>query len=393
METASSRPGHASATESCKPNFSPSTGRIPQLDGLRGTAIGLVLIFHLADKHPLAQGFWHYAVTAAKLTWSGVDLFFVLSGFLIGGILLDAKHSPSYYRTFYIRRATRILPIYWVLLCLFSLRFLPIRVLPHEFGDFSITLIPWWAYILFAQNFWMAVIGGLGVGLLAPTWSLAVEEQFYLTIPFLVRHLRVRTLAIVLVATVVVVPVVRILFFHYDPQALTACYVLMPCRADALSLGVLAAMLVRNPKTWAAFAGQYKKVLPLNLVLFAGVIGFTCAGPLTGAWISIRYSVLAIFYACFLVSVMAWPDRWAARLLKAPWLMKLGTISYFAYLYHIPIIELARRAVTHAALGLTENASDLFAFFLGAMVTLALAAFSWKFFESPLVRWGKSFEY
>jgi peptidoglycan/LPS O-acetylase OafA/YrhL len=73
--------------------------------------------------------------------------------------------------------------------------------------------------------------------------------------------------------------------------------------------------------------------------------------------------------------------------------MKLGTISYFAYLYHIPIIELARRAVTHAALGLTENASDLFAFFLGAVVTLALAAFSWKFFESPLVRWGKSFEY
>lgn len=73
--------------------------------------------------------------------------------------------------------------------------------------------------------------------------------------------------------------------------------------------------------------------------------------------------------------------------------MKMGTISYFAYLYHIPIIELARRAVTHAALGLNTNTSELFGFFLGVTVTLILAALSWRLFESPLVRWGKSFRY
>src|SRR5271165_1527721 len=94
--------------------------RIPELDGLRGIAIGLVILCHyVGNPGHSALGFWpNRLLLAFTVGWSGVDLFFVLSGFLIGGILLDARTSPNYFRTFYLRRAHHILPIYyaWILL-------------------------------------------------------------------------------------------------------------------------------------------------------------------------------------------------------------------------------------------------------------------------------------
>jgi peptidoglycan/LPS O-acetylase OafA/YrhL len=100
------------------------TGRIPELDGVRGLAILLVLVWHYFQNGfggvPIARGAWQaYSFAMLRLTWSGVDLFFVLSGFLIGGILLDAKTSDHYYRTFYVRRMYRISPLYFLWMALF----------------------------------------------------------------------------------------------------------------------------------------------------------------------------------------------------------------------------------------------------------------------------------
>ena len=134
-------------------------------------------------------------LAAGLLTWSGVDLFFVLSGFLIGGILLDARESPRYFQTFYIRRAYRIFPLYGVMTFLFLMRHLPFRLLPGHFGDVSPLTIPWWSYVTLTQNFWMAQQGWYGAVAMAVTWSLAVEEQFYLTIPLLVWKLPSRSSA------------------------------------------------------------------------------------------------------------------------------------------------------------------------------------------------------
>jgi peptidoglycan/LPS O-acetylase OafA/YrhL len=168
--------------------------RIAELDGVRGVAIGLVLIWHYFANGIVApvEGTWlAHLKSMLGLTWSGVDLFLVLSGFLIGGILLDAKDSPNFFRTFYARRAFRILPLYFILIVLFIEGWLlnrsgiatPLRI----FNAY----IPVWTYPLFVQNFAMVWRGSFGAAWLALTWSLAIEEQFYLLLPLVIRRVSV----------------------------------------------------------------------------------------------------------------------------------------------------------------------------------------------------------
>src|SRR6266568_5097276 len=158
------------------------TSRIPELDGLRGIAIGMVIIWHYfstvvraGPSSPLS-----YLVAATRATWSGVDLFFVLSGFLIGGILLDARGATNYYRVFYRRRFFRIVPIYAAVLLIFPI-FTLLRHGAHPAPAAGAP--PWYMYWTFTQNLWMAATSSLGTNSLGMTWSLAVEEQFYLTLP------------------------------------------------------------------------------------------------------------------------------------------------------------------------------------------------------------------
>jgi peptidoglycan/LPS O-acetylase OafA/YrhL len=130
-----------------------SSARIPALDGVRGLAILLVLLCHTVfDLRPASRGLTHL-LAIGRLSWSGVDLFFVLSGFLIGGILLDVR--DYYFKTFYVRRAYRILPLYAAMMALFSIRFLPAAWMPRGMGAFSESPIPWLSYLTFTQNFWM----------------------------------------------------------------------------------------------------------------------------------------------------------------------------------------------------------------------------------------------
>jgi len=189
-----------------------SSRRVPELDGLRGVAILLVLIYHgISDVLP-PSGLPARLMAVGRLGWSGVDLFFVLSGFLIGGILLDVRPSPNYFKTFYLRRAYRILPIYGVSMVLFSLRFIrPGGV--ASLGVFSQSPIPWLSYVTFTQNLWMAALGSFGVGALAATWSLAVEEQFYLTAPLIVRKVDPKRLVLILLMVVAGSPLLRTVLY------------------------------------------------------------------------------------------------------------------------------------------------------------------------------------
>ena len=246
--------------------------RIRALDGLRGIAILLVLLDHSVFSMQSSSRVLARFLAAGQITWSGVDLFFVLSGFLIGGILLDARESPRYFQTFYIRRAYRIFPLYSVVTFLFLMRHLPFRLLPGHFGDVSPLTIPWWSYVTLTQNFWMAQQGWYGAVAMAVTWSLAVEEQFYLTIPLLVRMIRPRSLLYVLALVVAGAPLLRTLVRHTLPHGDYACYVLMPCRADALCLGVLSAMLVRDKRAWNLLLDKRKMLLGLTAILFVGVV-------------------------------------------------------------------------------------------------------------------------
>jgi len=292
--------------------------RIPSLDGLRGVAIALVLVWHgffgQFVRSNILQKFWWIG----SLSWSGVDLFFVLSGFLIGGILLDARQSPNYFSTFYCRRAFRILPLYAVLL----LAYVILR--PTVAGDWfalQVTSVPLAAFLTFTQNFWMAVPANFGGGA-GITWSLAIEEQFYLLAPLVVRCLNRRGLLRVLITVVVGAPLLRLLILWKIKDGGIATYVLMPCRADALSIGVLCAIAMRS-----SIAGKVTRLgLPLTIALALPLLWLSWCRYTPFSWpmASFGYSLLALFYGgCLLLSVshsaswLEWkPLRW------------LGSIAY-----------------------------------------------------------------
>src|SRR5215469_16350920 len=166
--------------------------RMPQLDALRGLAVIAVLIHNTG--RDLYTGF------LTRNGWMGVDLFFVLSGFLITGILLDTKNSDGYFRNFYARRCLRIWPLYYCTL-FFMFVVVPL-VRPSEAHQiFEPRSMPWWSYFVYLQNFLVPSITR-ATGLLGVTWSLAVEEQFYLVWPLVVRFLtetQLRRLSITLI--------------------------------------------------------------------------------------------------------------------------------------------------------------------------------------------------
>ena len=224
-------------------------GRIPEVDGLRGIAIASVLAWHYLIMPAVAKPgtALSYSLVFGRLAWSGVDLFFVLSGFLIGGILIDARYATNYFRVFYTRRLFRIVPIYATILLIF-----PAILFAAQWahcGDFSwLTsgLAPAYCYWTFTQNIWMALTNSLGANALGITWSLAIEEQFYLTLPLVIRFRSSHGRLILVLAGICFAPIIRTAIHLFWPHNQLAGFLLMPCRADALLLGVLAAMLLRN---------------------------------------------------------------------------------------------------------------------------------------------------
>jgi peptidoglycan/LPS O-acetylase OafA/YrhL len=185
-----------------------SLGHVPELDGLRGFAVGLVLVRHFWPN----AGFLSAAAPLADLGWIGVDLFFVLSGFLITGILMDSIGRPDYYQRFYKRRAFRIFPLYYAFLLLMFL-FLAfwrqgyyLQRLRSEWGS------PLW-FVVYLANFVSAYSGKLvPFGPLGPLWSLQIEEQFYVFFPVLVRRLGEKLWAL-LIGMMAVALAWRILLF------------------------------------------------------------------------------------------------------------------------------------------------------------------------------------
>ena len=222
--------------------------RIPALDGICGLAIILVLCWHYVamqlteTPNPILK----FIGELCGICWSGVDLFFVLSGFLLGGILIDNRESPNYYKTFYIRRVCRIFPLdyAWILLVVLLGAVLADGRLAPLFQNYR----PVWPVLTYTQNITEVVLHhGVNSPLFAVTWSLAVEEQFYLLLPLLIRIINPRKLPFWLVLLVLSSTVFRLAMWYFGPQQGWAGYVLLPCRWDSLFLGVLGAWLLRRP--------------------------------------------------------------------------------------------------------------------------------------------------
>jgi peptidoglycan/LPS O-acetylase OafA/YrhL len=178
--TAAPRTGHemnqwqSPAAEKC-------SRRIPELDGVRGMAILLVLIWHYAvvTLSVRPDSVMSYVLGGLSFSWSGVDLFFVLSGFLIGGILLDNREAKNYFRVFYMRRTCRIFPLYFIWFMIFCDLLLAEGILFSEerFRWLLANPLPLLSYLTFTQNIPMALQNVFGPNWMAVTWSLAIEEQ------------------------------------------------------------------------------------------------------------------------------------------------------------------------------------------------------------------------
>jgi peptidoglycan/LPS O-acetylase OafA/YrhL len=377
--------------------------RIPELDGIRGLAVLLILIAHYVfgsftpDDESILAVSVHFVFS---LAWSGVDLFFVLSGFLIGGILIDQRGTENYFKTFYLRRICRIFPLYFLWLIIFVILFFLISARFHQkwvLPLFDLQGIPQWLYFFFLQNFRMAKSGLFGPCWLGSTWSLAIEEQFYLLMPLIIWLMPARKLPHLLVLLILMVPLFRIYLYLYHYNIFQ--YVLLPCRADSLLLGVLCACLFRNKSARDWLEANQPRLFQMFIVLMLGGVYLTFIAKgkdvfYVGNLFEITswgYTCLASFYACLLLIVLTAKSGMIVGIMRLPMLRKLGTIAYGVYL-----IQGVMLLVAHGLMGKEasiKNFSDGLITFAALVATLLLAKFSWRFFEKPIIDYGHSFSY
>ena len=371
-------------------------GRIAELDGLRGLAILFVILCHYVgnpDHAPL--GFWpHRFLLAFTVGWSGVDLFFVLSGFLIGGILLDARSSPHYFRAFYMRRIFRILPIYYLWTLLFAATVIAaLGLSAGRLGVASSDLLRVPIQVLFLQNIFIGMPHFTWMWFVV-TWSLAIEEQFYLLAPPLIRFLSLRRFVIALAATIVLAPFLRFMLFRYWAPGTYLCAYLMPCRADSLSCGMLLAVGWRDARVQEFIRSNASLLQRTLLVLFLGVGGLLwwLVHPINVVSVTIGYTWLALFYSALLLMVVSRPGAWIAAVMRWRFLGWLGGVSYCVYLLHDPFNFFAHCILLHA-LPQLYTLNQLAVSILALLATLAVASLSWRFFEKALIRHGHTYSY
>jgi len=339
--------------------------KIPQLDSVRGVAVLLVLL-HNTNIYPS----WHLGFISAN-GWMGVDLFFVLSGFLITGILLDTKQSGGYFKNFYARRCLRIWPLYYAAL-LFMFVIVPFLRPSQAPVIFAPRSSPWWAYVFYLQNF-LIPIPTKATGLLGVTWSLAIEEQFYLCWPLVVRFCTASQLRRITIAVICLSPALRFYLSLHGVNIYSNTF----CRLDGLMAGALLALVVRS----TGFS-------PSKLVSRAWIV-FLISAPLAlvvetfhARWIGL--SVIVAASVSFVYLALFSTQKWLQAVLTSRLLVYTGTISYGIYLLEkIPL---------DAAKTLHLDRHPLLALPVTTVATYAIASLSWMLLEQPFLRLKRYFE-
>ena len=338
--------------------------RIPQLDAVRGVAIVLVILHNTTAEYPSLH-LQHLFANG----WMGVDLFFVLSGFLITGILVDTRHAEGYLTNFYARRCLRIWPLYYSLIVFM---FVVVPVLrPSDTQAILERSSPWWAYPLFLQNL-LVPSPAMATGLLAVTWSLAIEEQFYLAWPWVIRYCSTGQLCRLAIAVIFLSPALRYWLDRRDVDLYHNTF----CRLDALMAGALLAVIVRS-ETFRP--SRYVRPAALSLVVATSLAFATEALELW--WIV--FSLTAVASAALLYLALFCTHRWLQAALSSRFLVYTGTISYGLYLLHKIPVDLAK--------ALHVDGSPV-ALPVVLVASYAMAALSWRCFEQPLLGLKRFFE-
>ena len=338
---------------------------IPELQGLRGLAVLAVVIYHC---HPRLEGTWLYY--GSLWGWAGVNLFFVLSGFLITSILLEAREKPHYFKNFYARRALRIWPVYLLVLAICYANapwFIGLSVWD------AVRTAPWWAYLLFLQNlFHIAMPPAIG-----QTWSLAIEEQYYFVWAPVVRFLR-RPWMLALPLTVALIGCPPLRMHHY--AWLTATHTLI--HLDGIALGSLMALglctLRISRRVW------------LVIGVAGMALGVWAAATIAGGTAFLDSALAAAFGGAVLAAIASTGARnpLNAVLRRGP-LAFYGRISYGLYMIHIMVfIYFGWFDAKMDAYGIAGNLAVV-AFRLVA--STALAAALWYGFESQILKLKRHF--
>jgi peptidoglycan/LPS O-acetylase OafA/YrhL len=357
--------------------------RSQALDAVRGIAIILVLIWHYLPRDGGATP--GFILSSTRLFWSGVDLFFVLSGFLIGGILLQNAGSRNYFSTFYIRRAARILPLYLLVIIAFIAlirwgpEFLELQKLYRQH-------LPYWSYFTFTQNFLYAARQQMNDPLIDVTWSLAVEEQFYIFLSLLIKNLNKKKwiLAAVTIGLILLAPILR----FFAPNFLVA-YLLPLHRADSLMLGVLLALL------WQWEPGKEFLCKHVNVFRWSCAVLFLAVAYLTyrEAWIGdvFGHLGLALFYGnIVLLALIVGGKEGKFNALENRVLEWFGLRSYGIYLLHKPV-QLLMPFVLAWFVQDTLSPWVMVAIFL--VVLFIISELSYRIVEKPIMSLGHYFKY
>jgi len=321
----------------------------PELDGVRAIAALLVMLFHAVQSGLLPLPF------SVSVGQTGVDLFFVLSGFLITSILLKANPGDwSEVRTFYTRRVLRIFPLYYLALLLY----------------WPLFQKPSWFFWVYLQNFWIS-FGRIANG---PVhfWSLAIEEQFYLVWPFLVLFVSRKRLLPILTGTIIFAAVLRfgLALGHHN------VFVLTFTRLDGLSAGAILATL-NSRHSLVRWARLMLSAAAFALIASA-ILGHFFRNTENAIFVALKYTLLTTVYAGAVGWLLCRPESTAAKLLSVRWLRYIGRISYGLYVYHPFVFTWTYSHFPGAPV--LERVS------LGVALSLLIATVSWYAFEIWFIR-------
>lgn len=359
------------------PNAEP---RIMALDGFRGLMTLFVLFSHYLAEVP-------HGVPGFAIGWIAVVSFFVLSGFLVGRLILDKQDCANFFIVFYVRRFCRTLPVY--LVCV-TLVFACLMV----FGDANWlnihATVPLWAYLTFTQGFFFVATDSFGPHWLAPTWTLAVEEHFYLFAPFLFfivprRHM-LPVLTMGLVATVAFRAYV--LLTGALPNMITT--VMLPGIADTLICGLIAGLLIKTDGIdWNRYDLALRLIPVLMLVIANGLIRMDGGvnGPAFQIFARLTVSIAA---ASFLLAIVRGAPE--AKRFTSPILCFFGRTSYSVYMTHLAVLGLMHGLLLGSRPDLTTPAQ--WAVTLAALPIAVLVGWiGTKIVEEPITAYGRSWKW